>query len=321
MRTFAPYGYVEFTNLTRKQALQIGDVMTAASLQALVDSKGGRIERRSDRMGNRFVPGLISVIYDGKETENWRLEPDGRDYELIWIAKGATMTMAEFIDANREELISRIMGGEPSILVTTLDDDEIENWILNDEGLYDWAISEGVDVYKSKTFAPPDFRKARAKNPCGKMREPDNPYEIWESADGTWKWYVLKKWQIDDDKPYARWFCLVKTPFVPEGEMRDVYVAEIKNNARMTYQDPVCQAKPPDPAEKRFGHPGILKADTAGIPNLVDKIMAYEGGEMTEDEMVAFFQELVDSGLAWNLQGHYGRTAAALIDAGLVTRN
>ncbi len=26
-----------------------------------------------------------------------------------------------------------------------LDDDDIEDWIMNDEGLYDWYISEGGD--------------------------------------------------------------------------------------------------------------------------------------------------------------------------------
>ncbi len=51
----------------------------------------------------------------------------------------------------------------------------------------------------------------------------------------------------------------------------------------------------------------------------VGKIMAYEAGEMTNDEMIDFFQELVDTGMAWAFQGHYGRTAAALIEAGLVT--
>jgi hypothetical protein len=51
----------------------------------------------------------------------------------------------------------------------------------------------------------------------------------------------------------------------------------------------------------------------------VSKIIRYESGEMDQDEMVEFFQELVNDGMAWSLQGHYGRTAAALIEAGLVS--
>lgn len=50
----------------------------------------------------------------------------------------------------------------------------------------------------------------------------------------------------------------------------------------------------------------------------VDKIIAFELGELNKEEVIELFQELVDSGLAWQLQGSYGRTAARLIEAGLV---
>ena len=63
------------------------------------------------------------------------------------------------------------------------------------------------------------------------MRPKSEPYEVWQNAHG-WTWNVLKKWQADDAKPYGRWFCNVVTPFVPEGEMGDVYVSEIKQHAR-----------------------------------------------------------------------------------------
>jgi hypothetical protein len=52
----------------------------------------------------------------------------------------------------------------------------------------------------------------------------------------------------------------------------------------------------------------------------VDKIMRYEGGEMDDDEIIEFFQELIDNGLAWRLQGHYGRMATRLIEAGYCER-
>jgi hypothetical protein len=52
----------------------------------------------------------------------------------------------------------------------------------------------------------------------------------------------------------------------------------------------------------------------------IDAIMDYEGGTQSHEDTVAMFQSLVDSGLAWQLQGHYGRTAMRMIEAGLVTR-
>lgn len=74
------------------------------------------------------------------------------------------------------------------------------------------------------------------KNPAAKMRKVEDPYEIWQNDSG-WTWKVLKKWQVDDAKPYARWFCFVTSPFCPEGEYGDTYVADIKSAARKTYTD------------------------------------------------------------------------------------
>lgn len=52
--------------------------------------------------------------------------------------------------------------------------------------------------------------------------------------------------------------------------------------------------------------------------DLVTQIIAFEEGEMDQDEVVDLFQHLVNTGMAWSLQGSYGRMARDLIDAGLV---
>lgn len=70
-----------------------------------------------------------------------------------------------------------------------------------------------------------------AKNLCGKTVKRADAYEVWENARAGWTWYVLKKYDSNDDAPYARWFCSVVTPICPGGEYGDVYVSEIKGNA------------------------------------------------------------------------------------------
>jgi hypothetical protein len=54
------------------------------------------------------------------------------------------------------------------------------------------------------------------------------------------------------------------------------------------------------------------------MENLVGKIISYESGELSNDEIYELFQGLVDTGMAWKLQGSYGRVAQGLIELGII---
>jgi len=54
------------------------------------------------------------------------------------------------------------------------------------------------------------------------------------------------------------------------------------------------------------------------IPDeIVDAIMSFEAGDLDQELTVSLFQKLIDTNLAWQLQGSYSRIAMQLIDAGL----
>ena len=50
--------------------------------------------------------------------------------------------------------------------------------------------------------------------------------------------------------------------------------------------------------------------------SVINQVIAYEQGELDEEGIIDLFQELITSGMAWQMQGSYGRTAKALINAG-----
>lgn len=52
--------------------------------------------------------------------------------------------------------------------------------------------------------------------------------------------------------------------------------------------------------------------------SLITALLDYEEGRLDHEETVELFQQLVDTGLAWTLQGRYGRIAYDLIEQGLV---
>ena len=55
------------------------------------------------------------------------------------------------------------------------------------------------------------------------------------------------------------------------------------------------------------------------MKDLSSKIVAYEQDELNGLEIIELFQELIDNGMAWKLQGHYGRMAMDLIEEKMCT--
>ena len=54
------------------------------------------------------------------------------------------------------------------------------------------------------------------------------------------------------------------------------------------------------------------------MASMTERVMRYEQGEdMSQEELTGFFQALIDTGLAWKLQWHYGTNAKIMIDEGI----
>lgn len=66
--------------------------------------------------------------------------------------------------------------------------------------------------------------------------------------------------------------------------------------------------------------PKVKTESKVNRSNMLGYIIDFENGSLEEDDVIELFQFLVDTGMAWQLQGFYGRTAEVLIEAGYVTK-
>jgi len=54
--------------------------------------------------------------------------------------------------------------------------------------------------------------------------------------------------------------------------------------------------------------------------DLIDYIIDYESGTLSDQDTLKMFSDMIKTGKAWSLQGHYGRTASSLIEDGWLDR-
>lgn len=79
----------------------------------------------------------------------------------------------------------------------------------------------------------------REANPCGKQVKPEEAYEVWQSYDGSWTYYVLKKYSIHEST-FSRWYCAVSSPMTfGRLEYGDVYCGEVKTDTMKLDHNPL----------------------------------------------------------------------------------
>lgn len=53
----------------------------------------------------------------------------------------------------------------------------------------------------------------------------------------------------------------------------------------------------------------------------IEDIIKYEEGRLNDAQTLRLFSSLIRSGDVWGLQGHYGRTASAMIQDGWISQS
>ena len=85
---------------------------------------------------------VVSKVYDRSNEFSILDKRRSLDYHTGIHFGDNDMTLEQFIDEYRTEIdaVAVAVGGH-----TPEDDEEREDWVMNDEGLYSWAMSEGIE--------------------------------------------------------------------------------------------------------------------------------------------------------------------------------
>jgi hypothetical protein len=81
------------------------------------------------------------------------------------------------------------------------------------------------------------------KNPCGKQVTPEMAYEVWQSPNGDFTTFVLKKYKSPENEakdPFATWYVATQSPGTfGSFDFGDSYAQEVKRNMILV-DNPLC---------------------------------------------------------------------------------
>lgn len=103
-------------------------------------------------------------------------------------------------------------------------------------------------------------------------------------------------------------------PYAPDGLAKAV-ATKISGRARVSAA--TASQEDIDAAERLLGRPPVV-VEPMTERELSDALLRYENDELPREDAIRLFAYLVGSGMAWKLQGHYGRAARDLIESGVI---
>jgi len=164
--------------------------------------------------------------------------------------------------------------------------------VLTDGGYY---ADEPIEMDESKTKTPLDLRSfiTAVREDAGKREMP--PVDV----DGS-----TSMWHPGADDP-------------PDANTDDEPVGEASR------KKPLFKSATPEQIAGRPDPGGEFKVGeiVTNLPDQVDFIMSFEGGDISAQDTLRLFSNLIATGQAWSLQGSYGRAAQSMIEGGWIGRD
>ncbi len=155
-----------------------------------------------------------------------------------------------------------------------------------------------------------------AKNLCGKIVTPENAYEVWQSNDGRYTTFVLKKYknpEAEEKDPYARWYVCTKSSVTSQrGEYGDTYATEAKRNAHRI-ANPLVKSY--DFAYLEQTYHIDREAVEALLPRICEKYTIFDvSPELLEREVAKTYEQIVldEAILQHSVQGQDDQTTMVI---------